>query len=308
MFSEKNMKRLTFILLGLFIIAIAFKFKGKFSKSTSSKTNEIVAINIGDVQTISFYPENNGEKYKIKKEKNYWLIKTGNKEVQADAYTVHELLNQLKLLKPQKLISKSKKEWEKYKVTETLGTRIVINEDTKPIADIILGKFEFDKSTNKITSYVRNTKEKQVYAVEGYLSMMFTRGANSLRDNAVLLGNPEKWNKLTFKHPTNKSFTLTRTANGWSCNSKACSTDKVNEYFSKIRMLTTSKFEEALTVSNSKQADYQLTIEGNGFKPIIIECFHINDIFVTRSSINQNNLFNSNTIKNTLFVKKEMFF
>ncbi len=307
MFNEKNMKRLTLILLALLIIGLGIKFKDKFSKNTSSSTNEIVAIKASNVQSISFFPKENGEKFQIVRQDNYWLIKTGDIKVQADAYTVHELLLQLELLKPKELVTKSKKEWEKYEVTEALGTRIVINEGKKPLADIILGNFLFDKKTNKITSYVRNTNEKQVYAVDGYLSMMFTRGAKSFRDNSVLLGNPEQWNKLTFKYPADSSFTLSRINNTWSCESKTCNNVKVEEFFSKVRMLTTTKFEDSIVIASDKAADYQLTIEGTNFEPIIIEGFFIDNILITKSSINKKNLFNSSKIKRVLFVNKEEF-
>ncbi len=306
MFSGKNMKRLTLVLLALFIIAFAFKLKNKKSVALKERS-EIVSIDPSLANNITILSKEFTNKINISKNDKLWLIEINGKKVQADAYTINELLTQLQSLKPKQVISDSKEDWEKYELTEELGTRIIISNGKEMLSDIVLGKFLFDKTTNKMTSYVRNTKEKSIYAVDGYISMMFSRGSKSYRDNSVLIGNPENWNKLSFTYPADSSFTLVKNDNNWMNNDVVVDTKKLEEYFSRVRMLTDTRFEDVIEISNDKPAQFQLVIEGMNFEPIIINGYFINDVFITKSSLNKGNLFNANKLKRVLFVNKETF-
>ena len=53
------------------------------------------------------------------------------------------------------------------------------------LGDIYIGSFSYNQTTRKPKTYVRLNKEKDVFAVEGYLSMTFNRDLNGLRNKSI---------------------------------------------------------------------------------------------------------------------------
>jgi len=298
------MKRISFILIALLIVLAIVKIKENKQGERSFKS-EIVAIDTSKIETITIIPKGLGDKTVLSFETDRWVIDVEGKKVQAESNTIFELIKQLVSLKPKRVASTLPKQWEQYELTDSLAVRIIVNDEKKPLADFMIGKFSFNQQTRQMTSYVRNTEENEVYAVDGYLSMMFNRAVESFRDNAIIIGEPEQWNKLVFKYPADSSFTLIKQNNTWMVNGLMADSIKVHDYFSKIRMLTDNNFADGVELGEGIPASYSLRIEGDNFTPIEVSSYTIASDLITTSSLNKGNKFNTNKALNVLYTNKE---
>lgn len=304
MSKNNNMKRISIILGVLVILLLVLKIKDKKQGDRSFKS-EIVAVNPDDVKDITIVPKGLGDEINLSLENENWFMVVNGKKVQAEENTIQEALNQFTSLKPKRVASTSKDKWEEYELTDSLAVRVIINKDKNSLADIMIGKFSYSQQTRQMTSYVRNTNEDEVYAVDGYLSMMLNRASESFRDNGIVIGEPEQWNKLVFTYPADSSFTLEKLNNVWMVNGLMADSVKVQDYFSKIRMLTDNSFADDTELVPGAAAKYQLRIEGDNFTPIEVKSYEIGSNLVTTSSINMGNKFNTDKALNVLYTNKE---
>lgn len=298
------MKRISFILIALLVVLAIVKLKENKQGDRSFKS-EIVAVDSSAIETITIIPKGLGERIVMNLDGNNWLIDVNGKKVQAEGNTILELVNQMVSLKPKRVASTSPKQWEQYELTDSLAVRIIVNEGKKALADFMIGKFSFNQQTRQMTSYVRNTEEDEVYAIDGYLSMMFNRAAESFRDNGIVIGEPEHWNKLIFNYPADSSFTLIKQNNIWMIDGLMADSTKVQDYFSKIRMLTDNNFADNVELIEGIPANYSLRIEGDNFSPIEVKSTYVGTELITISSINKGNKFNSSKALNVLYTNKE---
>ena len=72
------------------------------------------------------------------------------------------------------------------------GTMVKIKDKDKEIAALIIGKFAYNKSDSPYSqrgsadTYVRLMNDDKVYAVAGYLNMIFNRSVNGFRNGQLV--------------------------------------------------------------------------------------------------------------------------
>lgn len=299
------MKRMTIVLVILVIILAFVKIK-EYKQGDRSFKSELVSVDSAMVNCIEIQPKKSTETVKINRKGNKWMIDLGNKSVQAEASMPNELLKILVSLKPTRVAATTKDKWAEYELTDSLASRIKVWDNKTKLADFLIGKFSYNQQNQSITSFVRNSSENEVYAVDGYLSMMFNRDIDTFRDNNILIGDPKEWTRLEFNYPADSSFVLEKLNNIWMIDGQPADSIKVQAYFSKISRLNDDAFYDDV-LSDSEHPDYRVEIEGEHFSPIEIKSFTLNDDLVTLSSQNLGNQFNSDKVKLTLFVPKETF-
>lgn len=313
---SKNLKTISIILGILILVLVAIKIKEK-SEGDRSFDEFIVKMDTAKVTSVSIELKNSDESVDFSKSDNVWFISNKGKKYQADNETIKELLSQLNALKPKRVASTTKDKWVDYEVNDTLGTRIVLKNGSKTLADLVLGKFSYSQPQGGnpyqrqqviMTSYIRKTNDKVVYAVDGYLSMMFNRDASGFRENSVVVGNPEAWKKLTFKYPADSAFVLENQNGKWFANGMITDSVKVSDYFSKIRMLTSNSFDDQTEIQDSQLPEYSVLIEGDNLTPIEVKAYYNGfGALVFTSTLNKGSVYMKDPIKQTLFVNKGNF-
>lgn len=311
-----NFKKISLILAVLLVLLAVLKIKDR--KGDRSFKAYVLTVDTAKVSTISIIPKGLSEATTIEKDGKLWMLNIGDKKVQADGETIMELLKQITALKTKNVAATSKQKWADYEVTDSTGSRIIIKDGKKELADFILGKFSYTQPQGQnqymqqqqnviMTSYLRLYDEDEVYAVDGYLSMMFNREAKSFRENSVVIGNPETWKKLTFNYSSDSSFTLENQSNIWMVNGIIADSTAVDSYFSKIRMLTNSSFDDDFILNSNQKAEFSVRIEGDNFSPIEVKAYRNNmDELVYSSSQNRGNYFKSKVVRDALFIGKQI--
>ena len=314
-----NFKKISIILAVLLVLLAILKIKDRKQGDRSFRAYALT-VDSSRVDNINIVPKGASEKISIEKVDNVWMLNINNKKVQADGETIMDLLKQVTALKTKSVAATSKQKWTDYEVTDSTGTRIILKDGKKELADFIIGKFSYSQPKGQnpymqqqqsivMTSYLRQYDETEVYAVDGYLSMMFNREINSFRENTVVVGNPENWKKLIFSYPADSSFTLVNQSDKWMVNGIIADSMAVDSYFSKIRMLTNNSFDDEFELSANQKPIYSVSIEGDNFSPIKIEAYK-NSLgeLVFASSQNSGNFIKSEAVNKALLANKNMFF
>ena len=142
-----------------------------------------------------------------------------------------------------------------------------------------------------MTSFVRLYSDKEVYAVDGFVSMAFDREVRFFRDQTVIKGNKNQWTKITVTHPGDSSFTLEKVQNKWMLNNEPADSTSVDIFMGGIRDLVSSEFSY---LDEMPAPEHTILIEGNGMTaPIKVTAVKVDDEYVLSSSQNVGALFTS---------------
>jgi hypothetical protein len=269
--SKQSRNRLALVFLVLLVAVIAIQIN-KSKKGERSFKAELLEFNTEEVSSLSIYsPENGQNPFIVSNENDNWNIESDGKSFDADNDMVENMINELAELKATQKVAASKDKWADYDVTDSVGVRVVVNSNDKPVGDIYIGRFSYNQNTRKPKTYVRLNKEKDVFAVEGYLSMTFNQGINGLRNKAIFQGNKNDLTRLTFSYPADSSFTLIKDSLGWNMNGMPADSATVSNYLGSVSYLSGSTFRDDLDAMNFSTAPYSVIIEGNNMSSVEIK-------------------------------------
>src|SRR5580693_6506027 len=98
----------------------------------------------------------------------------------------------VEMINPDRLASNSPKDWHELDVDDSLGTRVVFFYNNDTVVDLIVGRFSylpgpktqmnFNRNNGTAYSAVRLNHQKEVYKVEGFLTLNVSDEFNQWRD------------------------------------------------------------------------------------------------------------------------------
>ncbi len=311
MFNKTNTKQLVIafvVLLALVLIGVPLSNK----KKSHSFNSDITAFDTAFVKSFTIYPKAGGDLITFTRKENNWFVADKSGEFNADNKGVENMLVTLSHIKAKKLVANKKDSWKKYEVTDSLGTRVKVTGDKKALADIVVGKFSYtqakqpsnnpyQRQQGTMTSFVRLTKDKEVYGVDGYLSMNFNRSIKDFRDNEIIQLKKENISSISMTGPKG-SYTLSNSDSLWLADGIEADSAATEKYISGLKHVRSTNF----ILDKNKPVgtpNYSLKIVGkNGKEKTTIEAYY-NDstnVIIT-SSLNPGTYFEGN--KSGLFKK-----
>lgn len=305
MFRKINLKALIILFASLLSIVIVVKLVDSKKGSRTFKS-ELVSVEADDITSIEIYPKaTNGKLINLFKENERWRVESEGKKYNADPSTAKRLISQLNDLKSKSVAATKQESWEKYEVTDSLGTRVKLLNGSEPLADLVIGKFSFSQPRN-MTSFVRLADDKEVYGVDGMLGSSFNRDVNSFRDRTIIQSDKSDWTKLTFDYPADSSFVLVENGTEWMIGNEKADSASVAQYFNKIANLSDGNFTELEPVI---APTHRLTIEGNNSmqKVEITGYWSDEENFILSTNQNNGAYFNSKTAAEKIFVTELEF-
>ncbi|MCE2956994.1 MAG: DUF4340 domain-containing protein [Flammeovirgaceae bacterium] len=148
-----------------------------------------------------------------------------------------------------------KDKWDTYQVGDG-ATQVSVLQDGKT-TEIFFGKSTY--SQGGAYTYVRLSKEDEVYAIEGFIDSHFNRTYNDWRNKTLLKLNQADISKITFNYPADSSFVLEKRDSVWfAANAKAADA-KVNSYVSQLSFKTLNDFADGF--SSAEKPTLTLQIE-----------------------------------------------
>ncbi len=307
MFKKLKLSTLAVIFIVLLVIVIISQVVNN-KRGDSNFKKQIFDIDTVKVTSIIIKTKTEKELELIKDGKN-WSVKEGQKAYRADMGMVKAMLAEAYNIKAERLAATEEAEWNKYLVTDTTGTHVKFKQGSKVVANFLVGKFSYSQNPQKFNTYIRLSDEKEVYAVDGFLSMTFNKRFDDLRNKELVNVPSTQVTRLTFSYPADSSFTLVKDKKGWKINGREADSSKVAGYVNSISNISGNEFIK--DNENEGIQIFRLKIEGNNFNPVEINAFVADTIkkYIITSSINNEGRFSglSGDITNRIFVGKNRF-
>ena len=299
------------ILLVVFVVLLLILLGKQFLGSDGNRNFReiLVELDTASVTKVEVMARaNDFDPVEFVKTGSQWEVTNGNVKDEADKGSLRGALASLSKITPKRLVAKSEDKWAQYEVNDSLGTRVKAFSGDKLLADLVIGKFNFQQTNRSMSTFVRLTEEDEVYAVEGFLSSTFNREFSGFRDKTFLKTDKENLVTLTFDYPGDSSFVLSKPADQWQLNGLAADSAAVQNYLNGIRTITPGKFMDEFS-ADGKIPMYRLTLDGNNMSVIIITAYQEADDLVLSSSLNENAYFTPEglNIFDKLFVSGQLF-
>ena len=304
MFNKFQTKHLLVAFLVLAVIVGITSISNKSGNSKRQRTfkSELVDADTSKLTQLVIYPKGGGEVVTLSKKDDAWWVSSEEGEFPADANQAKSLLGTLLDIKAKHLAATDKSRWEEYEVTDSAAVRVQAFIGKKVVSELYLGKFNYqqkpaanpwERPTNVLTTYVRKAGEKEVFAVEGMLSMTFSRSANDFRDKTVLSVSSQDLAQISIDSAGAK-YSLVKEGGKWMFNGIMADSASVVEFVNGLGNVSHSTFAKVEDKANDVP-EYSITLNGDNFEaPVKIEAFNSTDgQFVVHSTQNKYSYFKS---------------
>ncbi len=304
MSNRFNNKKLLYLLAGLIAILLLTVLV-KIPKENGTLKNRIVNFDTAAVDEIIIYPKAGRESsFELERSNNKWVVKQGNITSATQEGAVQNIFGEVLNLKPQSLASVSKSQWKEFELTDSLATRIkFLDRKGRTLSDLMVGKMSYKQQDNpyagyggnnvQVTSYVRLYNEKNIYAVEGFISFTFNTKFDDWRDKTFIRSDKKNMTKITFNYPADSSYIMSRNGNVWQIAGQTADSVKVAGYLNSLQLLNGQNIKDNYQPVLSPV--YQMLVEGNNLLNISVKCYigEGNDEYVINSSLNPNVYFST---------------
>ena len=270
MYKKFSIKTLSIVFSVLLVLVILTEIIDK-AKGMNTLRDVLFSVNTEDVAALKLYPRMlNGKEILLEKEGNDWKVKYEGKSYNADTTQIKNLINQLVELKPLRYAGKTAEQQKKYELTDSLCSKVVLlDKNGKELAALRVGRFSFlqnrrmqqqnpymQQPQGTMITYVRMENEKDIFAVEGFLSMSVNQKANNFRNRKLLSLNREKIKEIRFEYPADSSFVLAENNGVWQIDGTPADSASVADYLYDISNVTGTNFSK----ENSVNATHRLKI------------------------------------------------
>lgn len=271
------MSNATKTLLALFVILLVItglvKWTGN-SNASRGLRNAVVKFDTTQVNKISIENGKTGNVVLNKVDK-VWKVKAANgqKEYKANQQLVANALEQVNNIMPTSIVTRDKGKFRRYEVDST-GTRVQINDGKKDLSDFYIGRFQYS-GPGQMTTYLRPAGQKNVYAVNGYLTDAFGKKLNKWRDRQIWIIKKADISKIDMIYPADSSFSAEQVKKGqWVSGKDTLDMGIFTSALDHFLNFSAEDYENSMTPSGFGKSLYQIKIHlSNGvvkdirFKP-----------------------------------------
>ena len=281
----KNNKVLFGILIAL--IGLYFVFNQFSKRKVRSFKAEIVEVDSAKVTSIEINPNGSPNAFTLTRNGNSWTLNQGTLTTTADRNTVNSLLTNLLLIKAKRIAAKSEEKWADYELEAGKASRILAKAGEEILAEVYVGRFNYNPQAKTAVSYLRTGAEPEVYAIDGFASMSLGQGSDAYRSKNLLRLNKADISQVAFGG--NTPFALAKDASGQWAGADGSPVDSaaVDAYLGGLANVLGTNFVNDFTPNTTPT--HSLSISGNNFSPTTVEFYATPDRekpFVLKSSTN----------------------
>ena len=296
-FNNRNLLIVFIGLAGILILTRVFTSK----RAERTLDSDLVKIDSARISTIYIYPQaEQGGELVFSRNGSEWNVSKDDLTAPADKFAVGNAITGLLNLKADRLVARSEDKWPEFQVDDSLGTRVVVMEGKKTTHDMIIGRFNYQpppggnpgygQNYGTGITYVRNTAENEVYAVEGFLAMSFNQGFNSWRNQSICNLTSSQISKIIFSYPADSGFVAQKMDASWTIGGILSDSTSMAQYLNGLSRKSHSEFADGYSPVSGP--DYQVTFEGTNMNPVLIRAYsQSGDVLILHSSINPESWF-----------------
>lgn len=285
------------VLLIVFVVLAAAYFANKYLGNSGERNfrETLVEIDTADVNKITITPpKSKGPELTLSKTGTEWNVTNDSLNDEAEISMVRSMLATFTSLKPKRLVASSENKWKEYQVGDSLSTRVKAYSGDKVLADLVVGKFDFQQQSRTMSTFVRLADEKQVYSVDGFLSSTFSGDFNMLRDKTFLRFDKNNLTSIKFDYPADSSFSLSKLNGKWQVVNQPADSASVARYLNTASTFNLRDFADGYQPSGPPL--YKMTLDGDNMSTITLDCYAQGDDYVLHSSLNDNAWFKKGAI------------
>lgn len=270
--SHKKNNRTLLIVFAVLLVAVLTNYLIKHSRGERTFRDDIIEYNAGDIGRITFSKATDNQEIALYREDTVWKLQAGDKIYTADQDLAGQIVEELAIITPDRLVANKKDLWKEYDVTDSAGVKLTVYGPKKSKTGLIIGRFSYNQSNRRPSTFLRLDGENEVFAVEGYLGMVFNRDINSLRAKNIFRGNKDDITRLTFTYP-DSSFTVVKENNIWLCDGIPADSTRMSNYLNTVAYLAGMEFRDDFIPGSVVEAPLKLRIEGTNIQTAEISCF-----------------------------------
>lgn len=313
--SSKVLLIILIVLAGLFFIL-------RYTDRTEQTIREhLVSVDTARIDNILIRLPRHGGSVELKKDGSNWKVKEGSRNYNADNRKVRQVIGQISELVPKSIAARSHKQWGKYQVTDSLGTRLQMKEGDKVEADVVLGRISFrapkkqnqnpymQQQQTEILMYARPYDDNSVYVVDGMVKLGMGNNPDDFRQKLFCRIKPGDIKSLTFSYQGEPTFTLQGENNKWVLDGQPVDSAATAKYIHNFSYAQGAKFVNGFNPSGQVPSG-KISIELNGQQPVVLTAYKVDSTHtVVHSTLNEESYFNgqSGKIFEKFFVKKDHF-
>lgn len=320
MYKKFSIKTLS-IVFSVLLFLVIFTEIIENSKGTNTLRDKLFSIDKNEISALKIYPRMlKGKEVVLKKAGENWQVNYQGKNYNADTVQIKSLINQLVELKPLRYAGKTDELQKRYELSDSLCSKLVLlDKNDNNLAALRIGRFAFlqnrrlqqqnpymQQPQGTMITYVRLENEKDIFAVEGFLSMSVNQEADNFRNRKLLLLDKEKIKEIHFEYPADSSFVLQQKDKLWQINGSRADSASVATYLYEISNVTGSNFSK----KDLANATYRLKIITLDNKNYVLSASFVDSTKVLlTSSQNKGTVFEENLEQNfkNLFKPKSNF-
>ena len=277
------MKRVNnkYLLIAVVVLALLALIMVVFDKYKGERTfrAELFSVDSTAVTSIIVYPKDKTKTpINLIRNGKSWEVKQESRSYPADTAVISRILKALVNVKTERVAATGKDGYKGLEITDSLSSRVVVNQGKSIAADFRLGKISFSRNNNSgngqnqnvdVKSYIRVADDEKVYAVDGFLSMMFSDNTSMYRNRMVFRFNKTDITKITFIYPGDSSYQLVKSGVHWMINDTEADSAKTETWLSSVANCTGSDFADGQMQPFS--FPYTCRFEGNNMKTIEVK-------------------------------------
>ena len=290
--SHKKNNRTLIIVFAVLLVAVVANYVIKNSRGERTFRDDIIEYKAEDINRITFGKAANNQETVLFREDTVWELQSGEKKYQADQDLAGQIVEELAFITPDRLVATKKDLWKEYDVTDSAGVKLTVYGPKKSKTGLVIGRFSYNQSNRKPSTFLRLEGENEVFAVEGYLGMVFNRDINSLRDKNIFRSNRDDITRLTFTYP-DSSFTVVKENNTWLCEGSPADSIRMSNYLNTVAYLTGMEFRDDFNSASATGTPVTLLIEGTNIRSAEISCYTDPTGRVVVSSLNPETYFSA---------------
>ncbi len=288
--SHRKNNRTLIIVFAVLLVAVVANYLIKNSRGERTFRDDIIEYKADEIGKITFVKAAGSEEISLFREDTVWKIQAGDQKYPADQDLANQIVEELAFITAERLVATKKDLWKEYDVTDSAGVKLTVYGPKKATTGLIIGRFSYNQANRQPSTFLRLDGENEVFAVEGYLGMVFNRDINSLRAKSLFKGNRDDLTRFTFAYP-DSSFTVVKENNMWLCEGTPADSARVSNYLNTVSYLAGMEFRDDFSIESATGTPLMLKIEGTNIQPVEIKCYTDPKGQVVVSSLNPETFF-----------------
>ncbi len=264
----------------LLIAAVVLALLLLVSKLWSPRTRDrsfrdvVMTLDTAAVTSFSLFPSTLGHReLRFDRSPDGWTVREGDRSHRADDARIREFLGGHAHMRVKRLTGFMDLVKERYELTDSLRETAVFRLVDGGERTVHYGRNTFAPGNVGMWSAVNLPGEREVFAVEGTMSMYAEQPLDEWRTKWLVRGEAVHVRSLRFNYSMDTAFTVERTGDTWTVGADTADQSKVDGYLASLMQARAQAFADTVNITGLAP-DYSLEVGfDDGRPPITIQVF-----------------------------------